>query len=198
MTVAFPTNLDFEAQWRRSVPAQANVSQWTGHAKTIGLPGASTWFCEGRFEPVSTEQEERALRVFVECLDGIIGITNVPRLCQVHIGPKPTVAAGAGNGFTLPLTGMAASTTVLEAGQFMTVPLPSGHARLVMLTADLVTDASGNATATFKPDLGEIPDEDTVVETVNPYCPMRSTVNEIAVPTEGGVTVVSLSMREAL
>ena len=125
-------------------------------------------------------------------------MTGVQTCALRSIGPKPTVAAGAGNGFTLPLTGMAASTTVLEAGQFMTVPLPSGHARLVMLTADLVTDASGNATAAFKPDLGEIPDEDTVVETVNPYCPMRSTVNEIAVPTEGGVTVVSLSMREAL
>jgi hypothetical protein len=198
MTVTFPTSLDFDAQWRRSVPAQANVSQWTSRTKTIGLPGASLWFCEGSFEPVATEREERALRVFVESLDGIVGITNVPRICQIHIGPRPAVASGAGNGFTLPLKGMAASTTVLEAGQFMTVPLPSGHARLVMLTADLVTNSSGEATAAFKPDLGEVPATDTVVETVNPYCPMRSTVSEIPVPTQGGVTVVTLSMREAL
>ena len=56
----------------------------------------------------------------------------------------------------------------------------------------------GKGTVTFKPDLGEIPDEDTVVETVEPYCPMRSTQTEITLPTEGGVSVVSLSLREAL
>lgn len=198
MTVAFPTNLDFEASWRRSVPAQSNVSQWTGRAKTIGLAGTSTWFCEGSFEPVSTELEERAMRVFIESLDGVIETTNVPRACQTHIGPKPLIGAGAGDGFTAPLTGMTPNTTILAAGEFMTIPLPSGHARLVMLVADLVSDNSGDGTATFKPDLGEIPDEDTEVETVAPYCPMRSTQIEIPLPTEGGVSVVSLSLREAL
>lgn len=93
--------------------------------------------------------------------------------CQTHIGPPPVVDAGAGDAYTLPLKGMAVSTTILEAGQWMTVPLPSGYARLVCLTADLITDASGEATAQFEPALGEIPAEDAVVETAEPYTLVR-------------------------
>lgn len=197
MTVTFPA-FDFDVEWSRSVPAQSNRSAWTGKTKTILGPAVSAWTAQITFEVIATEEEERAMRVFVESLDGIVNITNVPRACQQHIGPKPVVDTGATAGSTLPLTGMTPNTTILRAGQFMTVPLPSGHARLVMLTADLATDASGDATATFKPSLGEIPDAAETVETVEPYCPMRSSENEIPIPTKDGVTVVSLSMVEAL
>lgn len=197
MTVTFPS-FDFDAEWSRSVPAQSNRSGWTGRAKTIIGPGISAWQASITFEVIATELEERTMRVFVESLDGIVETTNVPRACQQHIGAKPVIDTGATAGSTLPLTGMTASTTILRAGQFMTVPLPSGHARLVMLTADLVTDSSGDATATFKPSLGEVPDAAEEVETVEPYCPMRSSENDIPMPTRDGVTVVSLSMVEAL
>lgn len=197
MTVAFPA-LDFDAEWTRTVPAQSNRSGWTGRSKTIIGPGLSTWSASITFEALTTELEERAMRVFIESLDGIVGITNVPRACQQHVGAKPTVDTGATAGSTLPLTGMTASTTILKAGQFMTVPLPSGHKRLVMLTADLVTDGTGEAVATFKPSLGEIPAGGATVETLDPYCPMRSTTNEIAIATQDGVSVVSIDMEEAL
>ena len=197
MTVTFPA-FDFDAEWSRSVPAQSNRSGWTGRTKIILGPAVAAWQASITFETIATELEERTMRVFVESLDGIVETTNVPRACQQHIGPKPVIDTGATAGSTLPLTGMTPSTTILRAGQFMTVPLPSGHARLVMLTADLVTDSSGDADAAFKPTLGEIPTGGATVETVEPYCPMRSTENEIAMPTRDGVTVVTLSMVEAL
>lgn len=195
MTVAFP-DIDFDATWTRSVPAQSNRSGWTGKAKAIRLPGASLWRCEVTFEPIATELEERALRVFVESLDGIVNATDIPRACQYHIGPKPLVAAGATNGSTLPLDGMTPSTTILRAGEFMTVPLPSGHQRLVMLTADLVTNSSGEATAAFKPDLGEVPAENATVETARPFSRMKPTASEIPLPTADGVTQVRIAFEE--
>lgn len=67
MTIPFP-DIGFDASWSRSVPAQSNRSGWTGKSKAIRLPGASLWRCEVVFEPISTELEERALRVFVEGL----------------------------------------------------------------------------------------------------------------------------------
>lgn len=194
-TIPFP-NLDFDAAWSRLVPAQSNRSGWTGKAKAVRLPGASLWRCDITFEPIATELEERALRVFVEGLDGIVNATDIPRACQQHIGPKPLVAAGATSGSTLPLDGMTPSTTILRAGQFMTVPLPSGHQRLVMLTADLATNLSGEATATFKPDLGEVPAENATVETVKPFSRMKSTINEIPLPTADGVTLVRIAFEE--
>ena len=154
--------------------AQINRSAWTATRKVIGLPGATLWRGQVEVRDIATESEERPWRAFKAGLRGVQNWFRVYLPCQSHIGPAPTVAAGTGNGYSLPLTGMSPSTIILQAGQHLTVPLPSGHARAVRLEADLVTNASGQATAVFSPALNEVPVLGTAVETARPYVPVTA------------------------
>ena len=177
---------------RLRAPAQVNRSTWSGRRKVVGLSGTEVWTGQAGIDLITTEEEERPWRAFLFSLKGPVNWFRWPLPCGSHIGPKPTVAAGASNGYTLPLTGM------LRAGQFMTVPLPSGHARAVCLVSDLRADATGNATAQFEPALNEIPAEGATVETVDPYIPMS-----LVDPTQGfglanGVSGTSFDVEEAL
>ncbi len=178
-------------------PAQVNRSEWTGRRKVIGGPGREYWRGTMAIEGIATEEEERQWRAFLFALDGPVNWLRWPLPCNRHIGPKPTVDSGASNGYTLPLTGMQPGTIILRAGQFMTVPLPSGHARAVCLTADLVTDASGEATAQFRPALGETPTLGATVETADPFIPMSLTASDVGLALADGVSSASFEVEEA-
>ena len=117
--------------------------------------------------------------------------------CNSHIGPKPVVATGSGAGYAIALSGMPPSTTLLYAGQFIAVPLPSGHVRAVCLVTDLVTDSSGNATVTFRPALGEIPTLGATVETADPYIPVSMTESEQGFSLSDGISATSFDVEEA-
>ena len=108
----------------------------------------------------------------------------------------PLVAAGGTGGYTQPLKGMTPNTTILFAGQFMTLPVPIGRPRAVMLTADMRTNGSGTATASFVPALGQIPATDTTVETANPFVPVCSIDSASALNYSNGVSGVSLNLVE--
>lgn len=179
-------------------PSQVNRSAWTGRRKVVGLSGTEVWSGAATIDIMATEVEERPWRAF---LFGLRGPQNWFRWnlpCNSHIGPKPLVAAGASDGYSLPLDGMTASARILKAGQFMTVPLPSGHYRTVCLTADLVTNASGEATATFEPALGETPDENDEVETVNPFIPMSLVEPRQGFFMQDAISGSSFAVEEAL
>jgi len=79
----------------------------------------------------------------------------------------------ASNGYTLPIHGLPPFALYLEAGQYLTVPLPSGHFRCVCLTDDILADVDGNAVAEFTPALNEVPALDAVVEAGRPFIPAR-------------------------
>lgn len=179
-------------------PAQVNRSKWTGRRKVVGLSGAETWRGRATIDVLATENDEQPWRAF---LFGLAGQANWFRWllpCNIHIGAKPTVASGATDGYTLPLTGMQASTRILRAGQFMTVPLPNGHSRAVCLTADLIANGSGNATAAFRPALNEVPTLGATVETANPFIPMAATDPEQGMGTDNGVSGSSFDVEESL
>ena len=183
---------------RLRVPAQVNRARWTGRRQVVGLAGASMWLGQAALADIATEQEERPWRVFLFSLRGPQNWFRWPLPCANHIGPRPKVAAGASDGFTLPLTGMQPNARILKAGQFMTVPLPSGHQRPVMLTADLRADASGNATAQFEADLGEVPAQGVTVETVDPFIPMALVDPEQGFDLSNGISGTSFAVEEAL
>lgn len=179
-------------------PAQVNRSSWTGTRKAIGLPGGGLWSGQIAVENIATESEERQWRAFLAKLRGVQNWFKVYLPCQSHIGPAPTVAAGATNGYVLPLTGMAASTRILEAGQHLSVPLPSGHVRAVRLTADLVTSAAGAATAEFAPALNEVPALGAVVETAKPYVRVAASATRNPMPQSNGISGFTLDVEEDL
>jgi len=157
-------------KWRAPFPAQVNRSSWTGRRKVIGLPGATVWTASGEFVTIISEAKAKPWRGFFTALKGQL---NSFRLLagetQQTTASNPTVLAGGSYGGQVPLTGLPASSTVLLAGDLMTVPLPSGHERLVCLTADLVTNGAGQAIANFGPDLGEIPATGATVEIRRPW-----------------------------
>ena len=152
-----------------SAPAQVNRSKWTGARKVVGMPGIELWNGQITIDTQATEEAERPWRAFLFALRGPVNWFKWMLPCATHAGSKPTVASGASNGYALPLAGLSPSTTILKAGPFMTVPLPSGAYRTVCLTDDLVSNGSGTATASFVPALGEIPATGATVETKDPF-----------------------------
>lgn len=180
------------------VPDQMNRSEWTSRGQVVGLPGAEMWFITAEIEPLATEKEERPWRAFVFNLRGRQNFFYFPLCVQRHIGPRPLVASGASYGYGLPLEGMTPSTRILEAGQYLTVPLPSGHYRTAMLTQDLVTNAAGQAVATLNIALGEIPFLGSVVESAEPYIPVRNTDNRASLAFSNAVSGAQFSFEEAL
>ena len=181
-----------------AIPDQLNRSPWTSRSQVVGLPGAEMWFIRAAIEPIATELEERPWRAFAFALKGRQNIFHYPIARQKHIGGKPLVDTGATDGYTLPLKGMAASTRILSAGQYLTVPLPSGHHRLVALTADLFTDAAGKGVAQLNFELGEVPALDTVVESANPFVPVRNSQSRGGFTYENAVSGRAFDLEEAL
>lgn len=178
-------------------PAQVNRSIWTGSRKVVGLPGLELWRGKATIDILATEVEERPWRAFLFALRGPANWFRWYLPCNTHIGPRPTVAAGASNGYSLPLTGMQPNARILDAGQYITVPLPSGHSRAVCLTADLVTNGSGNATATFEPALTETPTLGATVETTDPFIPMSLTAPEQGFGLADGLSGTSFDVEES-
>lgn len=179
------------------VPDQANRSVWSGRTQVVGLPGAETWAIRAALDPMVTEDQERPWRAFLFNFRGRQNIFHYPLPCQQHPGAKPRVNGVATAGYSLSLDGMAPSTTILEAGHYMTVPLPSGHKRMVMLVNDLATNASGQAIAYFNFALGEPPADNVEVETKAPFVPVRS-VESTGLSWDNAVSGATLRLEEAL
>jgi hypothetical protein len=178
-------------------PTQVNRSSWTGRRKVIGLPGTELWTGAFAIGDIATEEEEQPWRAFLFGLGGPANWFRWPLPCNEHAGAKPTVDTGAGNAYSLPLTGMQVSTLIAKAGQYMTIPLPSGHKRAVCLMADLLTDSSGDATAQFRPALNEVPVAGVTVETKYPYIPMSPVEDELGLSGAEGVSGAEFEVEEA-
>jgi hypothetical protein len=183
---------------RDYVPDQMNRSAWTSRGQVVGLPGAEMWFIRAAIEGIATEDEECPWRAFVFGLKGRQNTFHFPIACQRHVGGKPLVDTGATDGYTLPLKGMQPSTLILRAGKYMTVPLPSGHHRLVNLSADLVTDAAGKGVATFNFALDEVPALNAIVETANPFVPVRRSEQGEGFSYDNAVSGSAFMLEEAL
>lgn len=179
-------------------PTQTNRSIWTSRSQSIGLPGAEMWSITATLDTMVTEAEERPWRAFIFNLRGGQNHFHFPLCKQCHIGPRPVVATGASDGYGIPLEGMTPSTRILEAGQYITVPLPSGHYRTCMLTTDLITNALGRAIVPLNIALGEAPTGGTIVETAKPFIPVKIDDPNVAMEYEGSTSTSSLELVEAL
>ena len=180
------------------VPQQVNRSEWTSRTQVVGMPGAETWAIRAALAPMASEADERPWRAFLFSLRGRQNHFHYPLACQQHVGGKPLVNAASSSGYSLPLDGMTPSVTILPAGSFLTVPLPSGHRRTVMLEADLVTNGAGQATAQFNFALGEVPADNAEVESLNPYIPVRSADGGIGLTYDNAVSGAALNLEESL
>lgn len=170
-------------------PAQINRSAWTGARKVVGLPGAELWSARCTIDLLATETEEQAWRAFLFALRGPANWFRMPVACSSYTGSNPTVASAA-TAYALPLTGIAVG---LKAGSFLSVPLPSGRIRTVVLTADL---ASGSNTAAIVPALTEVPTTGVSVEVKNPIIAMSLRESLVGFSSANGVTTATFDVEE--
>lgn len=78
----------------------------------------------------------------------------------------------------------------------MAVPLPSGRVRTVCLTADLVSNVGGAATAVFKPMLGVTPTVGATVETKDVYIRMALIEDEQGFNLQDGISGATFDLEE--
>lgn len=177
---------------------QLNRSIWTGTSKIIGQIGANIWHASAHVRPRVTEYQKRPWRAFLAKLKNRQNKFRLRVAKWQRIGLNPNVAAGATASGSIPLTGFPPNQYVMREGQYLTIPLPSGHEQLVTLTIDLLTDASGNVTAQFEPELRESPAIGAEAETVNPWLLTRLANNRIGHSLSGGRAEFSFALVEAV
>lgn len=178
-----------------SSPMQANRSAWTGRRKSVGLPGAEFWSGAVTIDLQAAEEDERAWRAFVFALGGPANWFRLKIGCEQIAVSNPTVGSGATDGYTMPMAGIGTGT-FLKAGQWLTVPLPSGRYRAVCLIADLV-GSGGTGTASFRPALGEVPTTGATIEADNPFIPFAPATDSLSLDFSQGVGSASFDVEEA-
>lgn len=143
---AAPTAANIE--WNIDQPGQANRGEFTGRRRVTLLTAAPRWFAKVTLPPIVGEDRVLDWRAFVVDCDGI---ANSFRVIAVE---RPQIAAGlavkvkgAGQGGRSIITnGWGDAGQKLKRGQFVTIA-----DQLLMLTAPVVANASGEATLSVKP-----------------------------------------------
>lgn len=193
-TITMPTNYEATAMmWKLEQPSQQNVSPWTG-SRQIVASGRGWWTCEFQLPPIVGTANFNPWRSFIAAMRGSVNDTNVYVDPTQQYASANTVRVNGANqyGRSLVTDGWPVSTTVLVAGQFVTI-----DAQLLQLTADVVSDGSGNATISFEPNIRNTPADNTVVYYKNPYCRMYLEEDPSYSVGAGYVYNLSLKFREA-
>jgi hypothetical protein len=104
----------------------------------------------------------------------------------------PLVNGAAQVGRTLNTDGWPVSSTVLFAGEFVTI-----NNQLLQLTENVTSNASGVAVLTFEPPVRSAPADNAAIEFKNPYCLMYMVEEPTLAVENGYVYSLSLNLRES-
>jgi len=193
-TVTFPsTPKPNGMSWRLVMPAQTNVSEWTGRRQTIAS-GRGWWECQLSLPPIVGTTNVNAWRAFIAKSRGKANDFQIPvdPTAQSSAVATPQVNGASQTGRTLATDGWPVSSTVLFAGQFVTI-----NNQLLQLTENVTSNGSGVATLTFEPPIRTAPSDNAAIEFKNPYCLMYM-VEEPTLSVENGyVYSLSLNLRES-
>jgi hypothetical protein len=197
-TITFPSTPKPQSMsWRLLMPAQTNVSDWTGRRQTIAS-GRGWWECQITLPPIVGTTRVNAWRAFIAKSRGAANDFEVPvdPTAQSALGPTIIGRVNGSNqtGRTLNTDGWPPSTTVLQAGQYVTI-----NKQLLQLTENVTSGsgATGPAVMTFEPPLRVSPADNLAIEYKNPFCLMYL-VEEPTLSVETGyVYSLSLNLRES-
>ena len=193
-TITYPSTPKPQGMsWRLVMPAQTNVSDWTGRRQTIAS-GRGWWECQVTFPPIVGTTNVNAWRAFIAKSRGKANDFQVPvdPTAQSSAVATPLVNGASQTGRTLSTDGWPVSSTVLQAGQFVTI-----NNQLLQLTENVTSNGSGVATLTFEPPVRTAPSDNAAIEFKNPYCLMYL-VEEPTLSVETGyVYSLSLNLRES-
>lgn len=193
-TITYPASPKAQSMaWRLAMPSQTNVSDWTGKRQTIAS-GRGWWECQLTLPPIVGTSNVNAWRSFIAQCRGRANDFQVPvdPTAQSSASATPLVNGAGQTGRTLATDGWPVSSTVLQAGQFVTI-----NNQLLQLTANVTSNGSGVATLTFEPPIRVSPSDNAAIEFKNPYCLMYM-VEEPTLSVEAGyVYSLSLNLRES-
>lgn len=193
-TITFPSSPKPSGMsWRLVQPAQQNMSEWTG-ARQVLASGRGWWECSVTLPPIVGEAAVNPWRSFFGLARGAANDFQVPvnEIAQSSSTATPLVNGAGQTGRSLNTDGWPNSTTVLSAGQFVTI----GN-QLLQLTADVVSNGSGQATISFEPAIRVSPADNAAIEYKNPYALMYFVENPGYSVEPGLVYSLSLNLRES-
>jgi hypothetical protein len=179
--------------WKLVMPSQNNISGWTG-ARQVLSSNRGWWECSITMPPIVGDSAVSPWRSFIAQARGSTNDFQIP----VHPTAQSTASETAlvngadQTGRTITADGFAASTTVLTAGQYVTI----GN-QLLQLTADITSDGSGNATLQFEPPIRTAPADNAAIEYKNPYALMYFVEEPTLSVVIGDVYTLSLNLRES-
>lgn len=187
-----------QALERRLVTAIAvAASPYTGTEEVQDWGGE--WWDYGIEMARTTGRDGRRLSAFLAALGGPRGrfLFRDPTIRQPGSLMAPQVAGGFQTGNQLVTAGWPPFATPLLAGDFFSLGTDA-QTRLHQLTADVITDETGEATLAFVPRLRSSPADGTPLEIAAPAVVLRLTA---PVPTRIGRAesfLFTLAAREAL
>lgn len=193
-TITFPSTPKPQTMsWRLVQPAQVNVSGWTGKRQVIAS-GRGWWECQFGLPPIVGTTNVNAWRAFVAQARG--GANDfqilVDPTAQSSASATPLVNGAGQTGRSLVTDGWPVSTTVLYAGQFVTI-----GDQLLQLTSNITSNGSGQATISFEPAIRVSPADNTPIEFKNPYCLMYFVEDPSYSVEAGYVYNMSFNLRES-
>jgi hypothetical protein len=193
-TVTFPSSPKPSAMsWRLVTPAQTNVSEWTGRRQTMAS-GRGWWECQITLPPIVGTLNINAWRSFIAKSRGGINDFQIPvdPTAQSSATATPLVNGANQTGRQLNTDGWPLSTTVLVAGQYVTI-----NNQLLQLTENVTSNGSGVATLTFEPSIRVSPSDNAAIEYKNPFCLMYLIEEPMLSVEAGYVYNLSLNLRES-
>ena len=201
--LTFPTSMPLPSsnEWQLQGRAQHSISELDGTVQTIVLPGAF-WRCTVSYSVLNATRW-RALEAFLASLEGAAGRFYFgPQHAKTPVGlagGTPLVNGANQTGSSLVTDGWPASTGILKAGDYFHFDV-SGRRELKLATADVSSNASGQATISFKPAIRVSPADNAALVTSSPSCVMMLADSEQGSVSHrtAGLAAVSLSMREAI
>lgn len=179
--------------WRLVQPAQNNISEWTGARQTVAS-NRGWWECQLELPPIVGTTNFNAWRAFVASMRGPVNTVQIPvdPVAQSALANTARVNGAGQYGRSIVTDGWPSSTTVLYAGQFVTI-----GDQLLQLTSNITSDGSGNATISFEPHIRVLTTDNAVIEYKNPYCLMYLDEVPPYNVESGYVYSLSMTLRES-
>ncbi|HCR3457445.1 hypothetical protein ACFYLL_17680 [Proteus mirabilis] len=181
--------------WQLVSNSKTFTSTFTGSVQTVRFPG-SRWRCSMSFNNL-TDDQARVLEAFVAELDGESGRVKISDWARSGLTQrgKPKVSQPNQSGKLLESKDWLPNSIVLRIGDYITV-----NDELKRVTANVISDAQGNAIIPIAPILRYAPAVNDLIENEAPYGIFKLTSNDQGnfQRKPGILTSTSLSFEEAL
>lgn len=181
--------------WQLVSNSKTFTSTFTGSVQTVRFPG-SRWRCSMSFNNL-TDEQARVLEALVAELDGESGRVKISDWARSGLTQrgKPKVSQPNQSGKLLESKDWLPNSIVLRIGDYITV-----NDELKRVTANVISDAQGNATIPIAPILRYAPTVNDLIENEAPYGIFKLTSNDQGnfQRKPGILTSTSLSFEEAL